>query len=121
MRFALVLAGVVEVPQFGALVLGVPAVPGIAEGENALLGAGFFLVAPRAAKGRIKAVFVEGLLEAVGFHDLGMERRTMVEGVDVFFDAVGVDVNDEIKAQTLGGFIAQVQSCHGTSSGYPHA
>ena len=106
-RFALVLAGVVEVPQFGALVLGIPAVAGIAEGKNALLGAGFFLVAAGPAEGRIEAIFVEGLLQAVGLHDLGVQCRAVVEGVDVLLDAVGIDVDDEIEAEPLGGFIAE--------------
>ena len=41
--------------------------PGIAEGKNALLGAGFFLVAAGAPESRIEAVLVEGLFQAIGF------------------------------------------------------
>src|SRR3546814_3323770 len=48
----LVLAGIVEVPQFRALVLGIPAVAGGAEGEDALLRPALFLVAAGAAEGR---------------------------------------------------------------------
>jgi hypothetical protein len=36
-----------------------------------------------------------------------MQCRTVVEGVHIFFDAVGIDVDDEIKSQALGGFIPE--------------
>src|SRR3546814_2111097 len=61
---ALRLAGVVEVPQFGALLLGIPAVRRRAEGENAFLGAALFLVAARAAEGDVETVEVERLLRS---------------------------------------------------------
>ena len=48
--FALVDAGVVDAPKFGPLVLGIPGMAGGAEGKDALLGAGFFLVAARARR-----------------------------------------------------------------------
>ena len=72
-RFTLVLAGVIGVPQFRTLAFGVPAVLGIAEGENPFLGAGFFLITARPAKGRIKTILVKGLFQAFGFHDLGVK------------------------------------------------
>jgi len=81
--------------------------PGVAEGKNALLGAGFFLVAAGPAKGGIEAIFVEGLFQAVGFHDLGMQRRAMIEGVHILLDAIRIDIDDEVKPQALGGFIPE--------------
>ena len=81
--------------------------PGIAERKNALLGAGFFLVAAGPAEGCIKTIFIEGLFQAIGFHDLGMQRRAVVEGVYILLDAIGIDVDDEIKTEALGGFIAE--------------
>src|SRR3546814_6121313 len=48
-RFALVDAGVVEVPQLRALVLRIPAMLCVPEREDALIGAGLFLVATRPA------------------------------------------------------------------------
>src|SRR5690606_28713319 len=48
--FALVLAGVVEVPQLWTLVLRVPSVGCGTEAEDAFLGAALFLVTARAAK-----------------------------------------------------------------------
>jgi hypothetical protein len=62
-RFALVLARIVEVPKFGPLVLRVPAVAGIAKGEDALLGAGLFLIAPGTAEGRVETILVQRLLQ----------------------------------------------------------
>src|SRR3546814_5956637 len=56
---ALRLAGVVEVPELGTLLLGFPAVGRGAKGEDALLGATLFLVAARAAEGDVEAVEVE--------------------------------------------------------------
>ena len=63
-RFALALSGIVEVPQFRALVLRIPAMARIAKRKDALLGARFFFIAARAAEGRIEAVLVERLLRA---------------------------------------------------------
>ena len=55
--FALVMAAVVKVPQLGALVFRIPLAERIAEGIDAFLGAGFFLVAARAAERRVEAAF----------------------------------------------------------------
>src|SRR3546814_11575644 len=55
--------GVVQVPQFGPLLLRVPAVGRGAEREDAFLGAALFLVPARAAKGDVEAVEVERLLQ----------------------------------------------------------
>ena len=63
-RFALVDARVVEVPQFRALVLRVPAVLRVAEREDALLGARLLLVAARAADRGVEAATVQRLLQA---------------------------------------------------------
>src|SRR5690606_4338612 len=56
---------VVVAPQLGALALRVPLLEAIAEGVDALLGAGLLLVAARAAEGAVEAVLVEGLLEGL--------------------------------------------------------
>ncbi len=58
--FAGVDAGVVEVPELGALVLGVPLAGSVAEGEDAFLGAGFFFVAAGSAEGGVEAVVRAG-------------------------------------------------------------
>src|SRR3546814_8527751 len=77
----LVLAGIVEVPQFRALVLGIPAVAGGAEGEDALLRPALFLVAAGAAEGRVEAVEVERLLQPLRLPHVGVQRAG-IERVD---------------------------------------
>src|SRR3546814_11661729 len=57
---ALVLPGVVELPQLRPLVLRVPAMVGRAKGEDALLGAALLLVAPSAAERRVETIFEIG-------------------------------------------------------------
>ncbi len=57
---ALVAAGVVEVPQFRALVLRVPLAELVAEAQDAFLGAGLFLVAAGAADAGVEAEFLDG-------------------------------------------------------------
>src|SRR5215469_18212358 len=47
-------ARVKKIPEFGALILRVPLAMRITKGVDALLGTGFFLVAPRSAKGRVE-------------------------------------------------------------------
>src|SRR6185369_7269210 len=56
----LVAAGVVQAPQFWALVLRVPLAELVAEGEDAFLGAGLFLVAAGAADAGVEAEFLDG-------------------------------------------------------------
>ena len=97
---------VVEVPEFGALVLRVPAMLRIAEAEHALLGAGLLFVAARATDGGIAAVLVERLLERLGLHDVGVARamreRRNARGLAGF-----VRVDDELGVEALGGLVAE--------------
>src|SRR3546814_9640027 len=78
---ALGFPGVIEVPQLGPLLLGIPAVTCGAEGEDALLRPALLLVAPRAAEGDIEAVEVERLLQSLGLPHVGVQGA-MVERVD---------------------------------------
>src|SRR3546814_19408200 len=78
---ALVLPGVVELPQLRPLVLRVPAMVGRAKGEDALLGAALLLVAPSAAERRVETIFVKRLLQPFRLHPVGVQRA-MIEGVD---------------------------------------
>ena len=71
--FAFVFAGVIEVPQFRALLFGIPAVLGIAERKNTLLGAGFFFIATCATKGGIETIFIQRLFQPIGLHHLRMQ------------------------------------------------
>src|SRR3546814_11723243 len=65
--------GVVQVPQFGPLLLRVPAVGRGAEREDAFLGAVFFLVTASAANGDVQAVEVECVLQPFGMPLAGVQ------------------------------------------------
>src|SRR4029077_356680 len=106
-RFTLVDAGVVDAPELGPLVLGVPGMARGAEGEDTILGAAFLLIAPRSAEGGIEAILVQGLFEALGLHHLRMQGRTAVEGIDAALDAVLVHMDDQIQAETLGRLVPE--------------
>ena len=98
--FALGLAGVVEAPEFGALVFRVPAVVGGAEGKEALFRTGLLFVTAGAAKGYVETVQVECLLQTFGFPHVCVQRA-MIEGVDPFFLGLRVLVDNQIHSSVL--------------------
>jgi hypothetical protein len=98
---ALVDLGVVEVPELGSLVLGIPAMLRVAEGEDPLLGAGLLLVAAAAAERGVEAVLVERLLEGAEVHDVGVLLGPVRERADPIGEALLVDVDDHIEAELL--------------------
>ena len=57
--FAGIEPGVVEIPDFRPLVLGIPLAEGVAEAEESLLGARLFLIATRAADAAIEAKLLD--------------------------------------------------------------
>src|SRR5207237_89588 len=69
--FALVLAGIVEVPQLRPLVLRVPAMIGRPKGKDALLRAALFLVAPRTAERGVETVQVQCLFQPLRLPHVG--------------------------------------------------
>ena len=105
--FSLVLAGVVKAPEFRPLAFWIPAVLGRAERENAFLGARFFFITARATEGGVEIVFVERLFESLCFPDVGVDLRTMREWIDVFFHALGIDMDDQIHADLFGHLVAK--------------
>src|ERR1700687_5246388 len=86
-------------PELRPLPLRIPVMGGIAEREHALLGARLFLVAPRAAEGRIEAVQLESLLQRLRLHDIGVERAAMGDGRDAVANALLVDMDRQIEAE----------------------
>ena len=90
--FALGLVRVVEVPQFGALLLRVPAVIATPEAEDALLRATFFLVTARAAEGGVETKLIERLLESFSLPHIRMQRP-MVERVDAFLHRLRIVID----------------------------
>ena len=103
----LILLGVVEVPELGPLVLRVPAMACGTEAEDAFLGAALFLIAPRAAKSRVKAVFVERLLQTFCLPHIGVERA-VIKRIDPSFLRFGVLVDQKLHAGLLGHLVAQL-------------
>lgn len=98
---------VVDIPKFGALIFGIPAVIFVTEGVDPFLGARLFLITPSTTEGGIELVVIECLLESLGFHDIGVFFAAMGEWADALFDALLVDVNDEVEAEFLGHLVAK--------------
>ena len=69
---------------------------GGAEREDAFLGAGFFLIAPGAAKGDIELVLIKRLFQGLRLHDVGMARRAMRERTDAGINAFLVRMDDQV-------------------------
>ncbi len=105
------LAGVhlalVDLPQFRALLAGIPLAEGVAKGENALLGPRLVLVAPRAAEGGVEAVIVESVEQR---HRLQAIARTHDPGVlDLaLVDSVLHPGDDQSRADALDGGVTEV-------------
>ena len=104
--FAGVFAAVEEVPEFWALVFGIPLAEVVAVGEEALFGAGFFFVAASATEAGIVLMFLDGIEEGDGL-------EFVAGGVGAFFlnDPAGVDgilnkTDDECGAEEFHEFIA---------------
>ncbi len=106
-RLTLVHARVVYAPELGSLVLRVPAMLRRAEREDPLLGAALLLVAARTAKGGIEAVEVERLLQGLGLHHVGMDRRAVREWVYAFFYAVRVGVRNQLETVLVHHALAE--------------
>ena len=76
---AFAFAGVVQAPELGPLLPGVPLVACRADREDPLLGARTLFVAPGTAERAVEAVDVERLLERLGLHHVGVNRRSVRE------------------------------------------
>ena len=72
-------------------------------------------VAARAAEGGVEAVLVERLLQRLGLHHLGVQRRAGVERIDAALHAVLVDVHEQIEAEPLAPSRRGTRSSRGTS------
>ena len=97
----------IESPQLRPLVPRVPAVRGRSKRKYALLRPALFLVAPRAAEGRIEAVLVERLLERFRLHHVGVDGRSVRERPDAGAQAVLVGVDDQVETEFGGATIAK--------------
>ena len=78
-----------------------------AQRENPFFGAAFFLVAPRPAEGRIKAVLIKRLLQPLGFHDIGMHLRARSQRADPCGHTIGIDMDDQIETEAGHRLVAE--------------
>ena len=105
-RFVELFLTVVDVPQFGTLVLGVPLSEGVAVRKEALLGACFFLVAACATDGGFEAQFLERVEQrhglepvAAGIRSGFFDDTSLVDGIlDVAHDQACADLLHELVA-----------------------
>ncbi len=96
------------VPEFGALVTRVPLAALIAEGEDALFGAGTFFVAAGATDGGVELTVAETIEEGGGFEGAATALGAPVEGVGAFVEGGAVGVDDEIEAKFGGVAVAEL-------------
>jgi hypothetical protein len=104
--FAGIHAGVVEVPDFGALVLRIPLPEAVAKAEKTFLRAGLFLVASRTADGAVETKLLDsgqqgGNLQAIAA-DFSGGRHS-----DAFGDGFLNVADDEFGAELLRATIAK--------------
>jgi hypothetical protein len=96
--FALIDVAVEQVPQLGALVLGVPLAEAVAEGIDAFLGARFFLVAAGAAKGRVVAAGGKRVEQGARLQLAAALLRAQLEGAGAVVDGLAIGVHDQPRA-----------------------
>src|SRR6185369_3053836 len=109
---------IVEVPQLGALIFGIPLTELVTKGEEALLRARLFLVAPRAADGGIEAMVAKAGQQSLRFEEAATILRAKVEGIGARGDGRLIAPDEEVSADLLhasvpefvhlGKFIARV-------------
>ena len=81
--------------------------PSGSNGKHAFLRPRLLLVATGAPERRIEAVLVERLNKGLSLHDVGVERRAVLKRVDALVQSLLVDMNEQIEAEPLGGFVAE--------------
>ena len=99
--------GVVKIPDFRPLVFRIPLAERIAEAEKTFLGAGLFLVAPRAADGAVELKFLNraeqhGNLKLVAADLAGRRVR------DAFFERLVHRADDELRAELFRAAVAEL-------------
>ena len=115
--FAGMNARVVEVPQLGALVLRIPLAGAVAEGIDALLGAGLFFIAPRAAKGRVEVVVAQRIKQRLRLEQpaaaLGVER----DGIGARRDGRLIAPDQQLRAHFARHLVAKGKHLRELESG----
>ncbi|MNJ75131.1 hypothetical protein D3C77_721710 [compost metagenome] len=80
----------------------------IAERVNTLFGTGFLLVAAGTTEGGVKTVLVQRLLEAFGFHDIGVLGAAVDKRVNPHRHPFRVFVDQQLETVLFGGTIAEL-------------
>ena len=106
--FTFVNPGIVDVPEFGTLIFGIPTVMFVTEREDPLFGPALLFVPSGPADDGIVSTGIEGLFESFGFHDVGVHLATVNEGVDIHLLAAGIGVDNQIEAQLFGATIPKL-------------
>ena len=101
-------AAVVDVPELGALVLGVPLVELVAEAEDAFLGPRLLLVATGSAEGCIELILVQRIEQSLCLHQVGMHLAAMREGSYASAEGLHVALHNQVPAVLLGIAVAEL-------------
>ena len=75
--------------------------------KNALLGAAFLLVPPRAAKGRVELSLIQRLAQRLGLHHLGVQGRSGGDWRNATLDALLIRMDKEIEAEPPRRLVAK--------------
>jgi hypothetical protein len=100
-------AAVVEVPKFGALVLGVPLAGFVAEGVDALFGSGFFFVATRAAECGVETIVLEAVEQGLRFEEAAAALGVEGDGIGAGGEGGFVAPDEEFGADGAGHLVAE--------------
>ncbi len=65
---------------------------------HTLFRAGFFFIPPCTTKRGIELVFVQGLFQAIGFHDIRMFFAAMRKRAYALVNAILIDIHQQIRA-----------------------
>ncbi len=95
-------------PELGSLLARIPLVPGLAQAEDALLGAAALLVAPGTADGRVEPVAVDALAQGDGLHQARVLVRAVGEGRDALLDRREVLGDPQVEPELGGPTVAEL-------------
>ena len=107
-------AAVQQVPELGPLVLRIPLALGVAQREDALLGARAFLVAPGAAERRVEVAGLERVEQRLGLQQPAAALRADEERLRAVGDRLLVGVDDQPRADLLRRTGRGTRSSRGT-------
>ena len=75
--------------------------------KDTFFGAALLLVSPRPAESGVVAPQIERLPQRLGLHDLGVHLRTRDDRRYAAFDAILIDVDDQIEAKSTRSLVAE--------------